>query len=131
MVHADTGIGVSSMSDANTIQQEIDEEIHMLAHDLLEYPSAYIAQVVVQSVSAASPSAAQRVAGACKVVSNYQGAGVNLQNAISPEADAHVYFYKFERKKRIDTKDAKVTFLSQPSQGQISRKQDALSVALQ
>ena len=38
MVHADTGIGVSSMSDANTIQQEIDEEIHMLAHDLLEYP---------------------------------------------------------------------------------------------
>jgi hypothetical protein len=86
---------------------ESDEELMMLAYDLLNTPSAYVAQVAVQKTGAASTLVRERAVGSCLVVPNYKGAVINLYNAMTSEAVVQNYFYTFDGKKRIDTRTQK------------------------
>jgi VCBS repeat-containing protein len=107
---------------------DLERDFAMLAYDLLDVPPTHVTQVVVRadSAGASSPTGTVRSMGECVVVSNYPSAEVNGQNSLTPDAAIQNYFYTFERKKRIDTSNAKITFVTQPQHGEIIQKPDGL-----
>lgn len=63
-----------------------------------------------------------RKMGVCMAVSSYPGAQVHGGNALAPDASAANYYFEYERKKRIDTANARISFVVQPQHGQIIQK---------